>query len=736
MDLHDLTIIDGVLDASGDAITFNGTFWDNQTTTTAGAEFTQDGSGSVTFTNSGPITINGANSFYIFNYSIANGTLIFEALNGNAIADVTQTIKSGGNFIINGQAAVSKISLRSTNPGAAASSSIPAVPNANQWVINIESGAFSDISFADIRDSNAYNTSGTGPPPNTPYHAVFPKSSCVDGGDNTLWIFSIPIENSWTEDVDGDGRIDRIRVRVSDLVDLSGGDGTGVTAYVEGHTGAAVTRVNATELYEFFITFDENNQLDTDETPLWRLESNPGAVATGLFGVGGASVVDSPLYYITPLPFTYEDRAAPVVGYTLAMAGKNQIFVHMSEPVQRDTNADGHGDGPIQSGDFSYSGGASITGLTRVTTSGSGTSEFLLNLDSPVTADDIYNQETISLAAGTDLADNYDVFWPGTDSNPLADEDTRLPGGQPIARVSDLGLGALGTDETGIFQPVWATTDTTNRSALGGTGTIDRVEYGDFDSTGWLQDEDFTLQIALDSSFPNAGTETVDLIWDTSVGSPYLLNGLWLPAYDPPDLAAVYGYTPYPLNGAPPTFLRDFVYDLVNVPNTLSVIQGPVSSSGATRTYHFDSTDSKIVSGKEFQFFLRDNSPDPLIYARVGDPNAADWYRTIRPWSFLIRDVIEQTDRITILDNVIDPTKGEKAELQYVLAKSGTITIQVFNLAGDLVDILYRGRKSAGEYSTAWDGRNRAGNIVARGIYFVRFTGPGIDQYRKVMVVK
>ncbi|RKX87601.1 MAG: hypothetical protein DRP59_12980, partial [Spirochaetes bacterium] len=209
-----------------------------------------------------------------------------------------------------------------------------------------------------------------------------------------------------------------------------------------------------------------------------------------------------------------------------------------------------------------------------------------------------------------------------------------------------------------------------------------------------------------------------------------------LPDYNLPDhtLTPAYTFTPYPPDAAPLAFHRDFLYDFVNYPNTASEVSNAFSSSGSTRTYHLDASDSKIVSGKEFQFFLKD--ANGLIYARVGDPDAADWYRTIRPWSFLIRDVIEQTDRITILDNVIDPTKGEKAELQYVLAKSGTITIQVFNLAGDLVDILYRGRRPAGEYSTAWDGRNRAGNIVARGIYFVRFTGPGIDQYRKVMVVK
>jgi hypothetical protein len=125
-----------------------------------------------------------------------------------------------------------------------------------------------------------------------------------------------------------------------------------------------------------------------------------------------------------------------------------------------------------------------------------------------------------------------------------------------------------------------------------------------------------------------------------------------------------------------------------------------------------------------------------FLYARVGNSSASNWYRTIRPWSFLIRDVIEQPSRVSILDNVIDPTKGQKAELHYILEKSGMITIQVFNLAGDLIDILHRGRQNAGEYTTTWDGKNRNNAIVVRGIYFVRFTGPGIDEYRKVMVVK
>ena len=70
------------------------------------------------------------------------------------------------------------------------------------------------------------------------------------------------------------------------------------------------------------------------------------------------------------------------------------------------------------------------------------------------------------------------------------------------------------------------------------------------------------------------------------------------------------------------------------------------------------------------------------------------------------------------------------------MEKSGMMVIQVFNLSGDLVKILHRGRIGAGNHSYTWDGRNIGNKDVARGIYFIRVVGPGIDEYRKVMIVK
>jgi flagellar hook assembly protein FlgD len=72
----------------------------------------------------------------------------------------------------------------------------------------------------------------------------------------------------------------------------------------------------------------------------------------------------------------------------------------------------------------------------------------------------------------------------------------------------------------------------------------------------------------------------------------------------------------------------------------------------------------------------------------------------------------------------------------YDLPKTGAVTINVFNLSGEIVKTLFKGTQPKGSYSYTWDGTNKGGRKVARGIYFIRVVGPDIDEYRKVMVVK
>ncbi len=96
----------------------------------------------------------------------------------------------------------------------------------------------------------------------------------------------------------------------------------------------------------------------------------------------------------------------------------------------------------------------------------------------------------------------------------------------------------------------------------------------------------------------------------------------------------------------------------------------------------------------------------------------------------------KQRGGVTILNNVIDSAKRERTALQIDLAEPGQVTVLVFTLDGDVVKSLHRGRMAVGTYTLTWDGSNAGGNPVARGIYFIRVVGPGIDEIRKVMVVK
>ena len=91
---------------------------------------------------------------------------------------------------------------------------------------------------------------------------------------------------------------------------------------------------------------------------------------------------------------------------------------------------------------------------------------------------------------------------------------------------------------------------------------------------------------------------------------------------------------------------------------------------------------------------------------------------------------------MTISNNVIYPLQNERTSITYELDRSGMVTAQVFTLDGNLVQVLHRGRQAAGQYVFHWDGTNMSGQVVARGLYFIRVVGPDIDEIRKVLVVK
>lgn len=105
-------------------------------------------------------------------------------------------------------------------------------------------------------------------------------------------------------------------------------------------------------------------------------------------------------------------------------------------------------------------------------------------------------------------------------------------------------------------------------------------------------------------------------------------------------------------------------------------------------------------------------------------------------WSFRLKSLIEQRGGVTVLNNVINASRGEKAAVKVNIPVAGKLNVMVMTLDGNIVTYLNRSTVSAGEHYFTWNGRNMNGTPVARGMYFIRVAGSNIDETRKVMVVK
>jgi hypothetical protein len=244
-----------------------------------------------------------------------------------------------------------------------------------------------------------------------------------------------------------------------------------------------------------------------------------------------------------------------------------------------------------------------------------------------------------------------------------------------------------------------------------------------FDGSQWLRADDITLQAVLQ---PALSAYPLTLWFDSNVASSLQNNGLWLPSFSESGFS---GLVPYP-NASP--WGRGASYSL--------------GTSIGSNLWNFTlpKADPRIASISALGFFFTLQTPPlgstPLYAARLDIPAGtaipSNWYRIVKPFQFEIHDVRLQVGGVSILNNVIDPTKGETARLSYQLPSGGAVTVTVFTLDGDVVRRLVLATQAAGDYAVDWDGKNMGGRPVARGIYFIRVVAPGIDEIRKVLVVR
>ena len=74
--------------------------------------------------------------------------------------------------------------------------------------------------------------------------------------------------------------------------------------------------------------------------------------------------------------------------------------------------------------------------------------------------------------------------------------------------------------------------------------------------------------------------------------------------------------------------------------------------------------------------------------------------------------------------------------IAFELERAGNASLQVFDVAGRLIETLVDGHREPGPYEVEWDGRDYSGQQVAAGVYFYRLQADYVRETRRMVLVK
>lgn len=91
-----------------------------------------------------------------------------------------------------------------------------------------------------------------------------------------------------------------------------------------------------------------------------------------------------------------------------------------------------------------------------------------------------------------------------------------------------------------------------------------------------------------------------------------------------------------------------------------------------------------------------------------------------------------------LLQNYPNPFHANTAatQIHFDLPENSLVKIVVYNVSGQIIQILLNGQKNAGRYSATWDGKTSGGVAAPSGIYLVRMEAGGFRATQKIILTR
>jgi hypothetical protein len=168
------------------------------------------------------------------------------------------------------------------------------------------------------------------------------------------------------------------------------------------------------------------------------------------------------------------------------------------------------------------------------------------------------------------------------------------------------------------------------------------------------------------------------------------------------------------------------------VTETYCVPTGKKEPGDSLTMYQFGSLLQDAYSIKFMGFWIYDGINLQDNYA--GDSLNIQW--TGLSWTNV--EEIESggvPESFSLFQNYPNPF-NPRTRIEFSIAEDSYVTIEIFNIKGEIVKTLVHQYLSAGHKAITWDGEDESGSRVSSGIYFYRLTSDGFVSTKKMMLIK
>ena len=90
---------------------------------------------------------------------------------------------------------------------------------------------------------------------------------------------------------------------------------------------------------------------------------------------------------------------------------------------------------------------------------------------------------------------------------------------------------------------------------------------------------------------------------------------------------------------------------------------------------------------------------------------------------------------IKILSNYPNPF-NPKTTIEYQVIKNAQVQLTIYDINGKTVNTIVSEYKTAGNYSTHWNGKNHLGEFVPSGIYFITMNSSNEIVTKRILLLK